>query len=80
MRMPEGARFIIDRLYENGYRADIVGGCVRDNLLGREPNDYDITTNASPEETLRIFADMHVIETGLKHGTVTVMYNTSRMR
>ena len=74
MRLPEGARFIIDRLAEHGFRGDIVGGCVRDHLLGKEPNDYDITTSATPEEMQRIFSDMRMIGTGLKHGTLTVMY------
>ena len=74
MKLPEGARLIIDRLAEHGFRGDIVGGCVRDHLLGKEPNDYDITTSATPEEMQKIFADMRTIETGLKHGTLTVMH------
>ena len=74
MKLPEGARLIIDRLAEHGFRGDIVGGCVRDHLLGKEPNDYDITTSATPEEMQEIFSDMRTIETGLKHGTLTVMH------
>ncbi len=76
MKLPSGASFIISRLNENGYRADIVGGCVRDALLGREPNDFDITTSALPEEMKRIFSDMRTIETGIKHGTLTVLIDS----
>ena len=71
--LPGSVKLIIDRMRENGYRADIVGGCVRDFLLGRVPFDFDITTNAMPEATKAIFKDFRVIETGIKHGTVTVL-------
>ncbi len=64
---------IIDTLEKNGYEAYLVGGCVRDSLLSRIPNDYDLTSNAKPDEMCRIFKDYRVIETGLKHGTLTVM-------
>ena len=56
-----------------GYEAYIVGGCVRDSLLGRTPNDWDITTNATPDEMKACFADFRVIETGIRHGTLTVI-------
>lgn len=56
-----------------GYEAYIVGGCVRDSLLGRTPNDWDITTNATPEEMKTCFKDFRVIETGIRHGTLTVI-------
>ncbi len=56
-----------------GYEAWIVGGCVRDALLGQPPKDYDITTSALPEETKRAFQGCRVIETGIRHGTVTVV-------
>ena len=56
-----------------GYKAYIVGGCVRDSLLGRIPNDWDITTNATPQEMKVCFADFRVIETGIQHGTLTVI-------
>ena len=75
MYLPEGAKLIIDRLRRHGYRGDIVGGCVRDNLLSLVPYDYDITTSATPEEMQAVFSDMRTIETGLKHGTLTVIYN-----
>ena len=74
-----GATFAIRRLEENGFEAYAVGGCVRDSLLGRAPNDWDLTTNALPHETLACFSDCRVIETGLKHGTVTVIYGEEQL-
>ena len=56
-----------------GYEGYTVGGCVRDSLLGRTPNDWDITTNATPEEMKVCFKDLRVIETGIRHGTLTVI-------
>ena len=73
MRYPEYVAKVINKLEENRFEAYIVGGSVRDMLLGKEPNDYDVTTSARPEKTLEIFSDMRTIPTGLKHGTVTVM-------
>ncbi len=70
--LPRGAELIIDRLHKHGYRADVVGGAVRNAYLGRDIPDYDITTNARPEQVKEIFSDMHTIDTGIKHGTVTV--------
>jgi len=57
----------------NGHTACAVGGCVRDSLLGKEPDDWDICTSALPERVKEIFAAFNVVETGLKHGTVTVI-------
>ena len=74
-KLPKGAEFVLRRLHEKGFQAYVVGGCVRDTLLGREPKDWDVCTNALPQELQRIFADCHVIETGLQHGTLTVMYH-----
>ncbi|MBQ8313083.1 MAG: HD domain-containing protein [Clostridia bacterium] len=71
--LPAGAAFIINRLNEHGHQAYVVGGCVRDSLLGIAPKDWDICTSALPEEMQRIFRDQHVVETGLKHGTLTVV-------
>ncbi len=73
-KLPSGAQFVLDRLHACGYQAYVVGGCVRDTLLGRAPKDWDICTNAMPQEMQRVFRDCHVIETGLKHGTLTVMH------
>lgn len=64
---------IIDTLQKNNYRAYIVGGCVRDSLLGKAPKDWDITTDASTEEIKKLFDK--TVDTGLKHGTVTVVIN-----
>lgn len=75
LTLPAGAAFILDRLDHAGHQAYVVGGCVRDALLHREPKDWDICTSALPEEMQRIFADCHVIQTGLKHGTLTVMHD-----
>ncbi|MBQ6847628.1 MAG: CCA tRNA nucleotidyltransferase [Clostridia bacterium] len=71
LRIPEKIAFLIDCLTQNGYEAYIVGGCVRDSLLGLTPSDYDVTTSAKPEEIIAIFEK--TIPTGLKHGTVTVL-------
>lgn len=69
-------RFIseaIEKLERAGYEAYAVGGCVRDAILGKIPNDWDITTSAKPDETAAVFADYRTIETGVKHGTLTVL-------
>ncbi len=71
MQLPENVSYIIGKLEEQGYEAFAVGGCVRDAMLGREPEDWDITTSAQPEEIKRVFAK--TIDTGIQHGTVTVM-------
>ena len=71
--LPDNVRVILDTLHAAGFEGYIVGGCVRDALRGVEPHDYDVTTNALPSDTMRIFRDFRVIETGIKHGTVTVI-------
>lgn len=73
MDIPAPVRQILQRLRDRGYEAYAVGGCVRDTLLGRIPGDWDICTSALPQETEACFSDLRVIETGLKHGTVTVL-------
>ncbi|MCQ2417311.1 MAG: HD domain-containing protein [Oscillospiraceae bacterium] len=70
---PKPVRTALQILQDAGYEAYIVGGCVRDALRGAEPNDWDCTTNAKPDAICRCFRDYHVIETGLQHGTVTVV-------
>lgn len=70
---PEQVKTTLRRLHENGFAAYAVGGCVRDSLLGKTPLDWDITTAARPEETERVFSDCRLIETGVQHGTVTVL-------
>lgn len=73
MQIPQNILYILDKLEQAGYEAFIVGGCVRDGLMGAAPNDFDVTTSALPEETMQVFSDHKVIETGIKHGTVTVL-------
>lgn len=67
------AIFILQRLEKSGFKAYLAGGCVRDTLMGREPHDFDITTNALPEQTMDAFSDLTVVPTGIKHGTITVI-------
>ena len=71
--VPASALAALSRLNAAGYEAYLVGGCVRDRLLGRTPGDWDITTAALPEQVEAVFAGERIIETGLKHGTVTVL-------
>ncbi len=71
LRIPEKAEIILHTLEEAGYEAYVVGGCVRDSILGRSPDDWDITTSAKPEEVKALFR--RTVDTGLIHGTVTVM-------
>lgn len=71
MRIPEAAEQIIEQLNQAGFEAYVVGGCVRDTLLGKEPEDWDITTSAKPEQVKGIFG--RTIDTGIQHGTVTIM-------
>lgn len=71
--LPSYVNTVLNNIISHGFEAYIVGGCVRDFLLNRTPNDFDITTNATPLQVEEIFKDFHVIETGLQHGTVTVV-------
>ena len=71
--LPTQVKDAIERLERAGFEAYAVGGCVRDTMLGREPNDWDITTSALPEETARVFCDFRTVETGIQHGTLTVI-------
>ena len=73
MQLTRDVEFIISRLEEQGYRADVVGGPVRDFLRGHTPSDYDITTSALPDEIKAAFSDMRTVDTGIKHGTVTLI-------
>ena len=72
-KLPGYVQKALDMLHKCGFEAYIVGGCVRDLLLGKEPNDYDMTTSALPRQTEEVFSLCPVIKTGIKHGTVTVM-------
>lgn len=71
IRLPEKVNIIIEKLKSHGYEAYAVGGCVRDSILGRQPEDWDITTSATPQETKELFAK--TFDTGIEHGTVTVL-------
>lgn len=71
IELPEKVRFIINELEKAGYEAYAVGGCVRDSILGRIPDDWDITTSAKPLQVKAVFS--RTIDTGIQHGTVTVM-------
>lgn len=73
MDMPKNVDIAINLLQSAGFEAYAVGGCVRDSMLGKTPNDWDITTSAKPEDMKSVFADFHCIDTGIKHGTVTVV-------
>ena len=70
--IPSPAQWVLDKLHGAGHSAYVVGGCVRDSLLGLEPHDWDICTSARPEQVIDVFGAERVIPTGLKHGTVTV--------
>ena len=71
--LPPKVKYIIDKIYEKGYEAYIVGGCVRDSIIGLHPSDYDITTSANPEMIKEIFKDNKCIDTGIDHGTVSIV-------
>jgi len=71
IRLPEKVKYIIETIMNAGYEAYAVGGCIRDSILGRIPDDWDITTSASPYQVKELF--LRTVDTGLKHGTVTVM-------
>lgn len=75
IHLPNDVECIMKTLNQQGYQAYAVGGCVRDSLLGAAPKDWDICTSALPEEMKQTFAGWHVVETGLKHGTLTVVLN-----
>ena len=76
IELPPQVEKIIQRLNSGGYKAYVVGGCVRDSLLGRVPDDWDITTPAKPEQVKKLFN--RTIDTGIQHGTVTVMAGSDR--
>ena len=72
IELPKKVLFIINNLQLHGYEAFAVGGCVRDSILARRPQDWDITTSAKPEEIKKLFR--RTIDTGIEHGTVTVLF------
>lgn len=77
IKLPKDVEEIIENLYKNKEEAFIVGGCVRDSIIGIKPNDYDVTTSAKPQEVKEIFKNSKVIDTGIEHGTVTIIKNNT---
>ena len=73
MKIPKEIITILSLLEQHNYESYVVGGCVRDNLRGVKPHDYDICTAATPEEVKEVFKNYKIIDTGLKHGTVTII-------
>ncbi|MGM9537287.1 MAG: CCA tRNA nucleotidyltransferase [Candidatus Onthomonas sp.] len=73
IEIPSVPGAIVRRLNQAGYEAYVVGGCVRDAMMGRVPHDWDICTNALPQQVLEVFSDRQVVKTGLQHGTVMVI-------
>ncbi len=76
MILPAQVQTILAALTCQGYEAFVVGGCVRDALMGMKPKDFDITTDATPEEVKQVFPGIPVIETGIQHGTVTLLVDS----
>ena len=79
MKLPKAVKRALKLLEEAGYEAVVVGGAVRDYLLGKTPNDYDISTNARPEEVKEVFKNFHTLDIGIKHGTVTVFIDRRQL-
>ena len=73
INLPADVAVLLAMLRDAGYPAYAVGGCVRDALLGIEPHDWDICTSALPVQMQQVFRGLHTVETGLKHGTLTVV-------
>ena len=73
VKLPDNVDMIIKALHSAGYEAYVVGGCTRDSIMGLKPDDWDITTSALPWQVKEVFCSYHIIETGIKHGTVTVI-------
>lgn len=73
IKIPDNANKILSQIENNGHTAYVVGGCVRDSLMGREPHDWDICTSATPDEVLRIFKNRRVSTVGIEHGTVVIL-------
>jgi tRNA nucleotidyltransferase (CCA-adding enzyme) len=75
INLPAEVSEVLARLNAAGFQAYIVGGCVRDSLIGDEPKDFDVCTNALPDQMKKVFSDYRVVDTGIKHGTITVLVN-----
>ena len=75
MKLPNEVLYIINKLNENNFKAYAGGGCVRDLYIEKEPHDYDITTEATPEQVKNIFKNEKIFDTGIKYGTITLVLN-----
>ena len=73
IKIPQDVKNIMDILSKNGHKAYVVGGCVRDSIMNREPNDWDVTTDASPERIKELFTSFRTVDTGIQHGTVLIV-------
>ncbi|MBO5935856.1 MAG: HD domain-containing protein [Clostridia bacterium] len=73
IKIPNDVKTVMDILTAGGHKAYVVGGCVRDSIMGREPNDWDVTTDADPEQIQKLFESFRTVETGIKHGTVLIV-------
>ena len=73
IKLPNDVLMIIEKMRARGFRCDVVGGSVRNSLLGISVDDYDLTTNALPQQVKEVFADYRTVDTGIKHGTVTLL-------
>lgn len=73
LHIPQNVRFCLEKLTDAGFDAYMVGGCVRDSLLNKTPQDYDLCTNALPEEICQVFRDFQLVKSGEKHGTIGVV-------
>lgn len=79
IKIPDGPSLAIQKLTDAGFEAGIVGGCVRDSVLGKSPHDWDICTSATPDEIQSVFQGFHVLAIGLKHGTITVVIHSENV-
>lgn len=75
VNIPEEVKIILSRIKSSGAEAYVVGGCVRDSLLGKEPNDWDVTTSLTPDKVLELFSDFNLVEKGIEYGTVSIFIN-----
>lgn len=75
IEIPQNPSLAIDMLLNSGFNAGVVGGCTRDAIMGKEPNDWDVCTSATPKEIQQVFKDFKQLTMGLKHGTVVVFIN-----
>ncbi len=73
IKIPQDVKNVMDILTQNGHKAYVVGGCVRDSIMNREPNDWDVTTDASPERIKELFASFRTVDTGIQHGTILIV-------